>query len=481
MKRKPMDSKKVPDNTSRDSVKHILLKGVFWRILAIEGVLLIWSIFYMFITEEGSSGDLFWYAMRIVLLVGIIILFMMVSLKSFLTRKVITSLEAIALANRKLKGDDLSARNVDLPEDAPMEIQQIADSRKKMLDTILEVSEERLHLINFIKDTFGRYLSKNVVEEILASPEGRRIGGQKKTVTILMSDLRGFTSMSEDSDPEEIVRLLNRYLENMSKVIVSYGGIIDEFIGDSILAIFGGSEKHADDPHRAVACGVVMQNALDDLNETFVKEGYPPLAMGIGINTGTVVVGNIGSEVRTKYGIVGSAVNVAARIESNTTGGEVFLGEATYELVKSSVVSSEPHTVIMKGLKRPLVYYSVTTVGAPYSVSLRVTDKNERGTEISLPFKYWVIEDEKISGQGMSGETQKINENTIMAVLEQPLPRLTNIKLIFDFCTDTHCFEEIYAKVTSVGGDDGVDVCRFTITSIHPEDRAALEKWTATA
>ena len=234
MNKERIHTNAAPGKSSRKSVKHILLKGVFWRILVIEGVLLVWSVFYMLITEDADGMDLLWYTLRIVLLVGIIILFMMVSLKSFLTRKVITSLENIALANRRLVDDDPAAREVVLPTDAPEEIRQIAESRKQMLDTIFKVSEERLHLMNFIKDTFGRYLSKKVVEEILASPEGQKIGGQRKTVTILMSDLRGFTYMSETNDPERIVSLLNRYLERMSKVIVSYGGIIDEFIGDAI-------------------------------------------------------------------------------------------------------------------------------------------------------------------------------------------------------------------------------------------------------
>jgi len=477
MKKERTDTRSEPDESSQDSVKHILLKGIFWRILAIEGILLVWSVFYMLITEKGSGSDLFWYAMRIVLLVGIIILFMMVSLRSFLTRKVIASLEAIASANRRLKDDDPAARDVVLPADAPKEIRQIAESRKQMLDMIFKVSEERLHLMNFIKDTFGRYLSKKVVEEILASPEGQKIGGQSKTVTILMSDIRGFTYMSENNDPEKIVSLLNRYLERMSKVILSYGGTIDEFMGDAILAIFGGPEQHADDPERAVACGIAMQNSLAELNEEFVKEGFPPLEMGIGINTGTVVIGNIGSEVRIKYGIVGSAVNMASRIESNTTGGEVFVGESTYELVKSSAVVDKPRTVMMKGLKRPLVYYPAKAIGTPYNVKLQASDEQESGAAISLPFHYWVIENEKIRDEGMSGETLMITESTSVAAVERPLRELSNVKLKFDFCTDAHCFDEIYAKVTTAEGSAKKDVSRFKITSIHPEDREVLKKW----
>jgi class 3 adenylate cyclase len=468
----------APGKPSRDSVKHILLKGVFWRILIIEGVLLVWSVFYMLITEEAGGMDLLWYTLRIVVLVGIIILFMMVSLRSFLTRKVIASLEAIVLANKQLTDDNPAAREVVLPADAPMEIRQIADSRKLMLDTIFKVSEERLRLMNFIKDTFGRYLSQKVVEEILASPEGRRIGGQRKTVTILMSDLRGFTYMSENNDPERTVALLNRYLERMSRVIVSYGGTIDEFIGDAILAIFGVPEAHDDDPVRAAACGVAMQNELVELNVDFVKEGYAPLEMGIGINTGQVVVGNIGSDVRMKYGIVGSAVNVAARLESITTGGEVLVGESVYEQAKGLVAVDKAHSAMLKGLKHPLVYYPVRAVGAPYDVKLNTWAVDEKKViPMHLPFHLWVIEDERIGEDGISGKTLTINENDIVAVLEKPLERLVDVKLRFDFCSDAHCFDDIYAKVTTVERGETDTVNRFAITSINPEDRTVLQKW----
>ena len=291
-----------------------------------------------------------------------------------------------------------------------------------MLDTIFKVSDERLRLVKFIRDTFGRYLSKKVVDEILESPDGRKIGGRREAVTILMSDLRGFTSLSETSDPEDMVRLLNRYLERMSKVIMEYDGMIDEFIGDAILTVFGVPEKHESDPLRAVACGLAMQNALKELNDELVREGHPNLEMGIGINTGSVIVGNIGSEMRTKYGIVGTTINIASRIESNTIGGQVFIGESTYNLVKELVTVDPPQTIIMKGLKKPLVIYSVSEIGPPYNIKLDFPVSKGNGVEIILPFSFWkVVEGKKIADESLHGETITLNDSEITASIQPPL------------------------------------------------------------
>lgn len=459
------------------SVREILLMGVFWRILIIEGILLLWSLLYRLLTDGPGLADLFWYAMRIIALVTVIILFIVVTLRSFLTKKIILPLEVITSANRRLQDNDPSAREVNLPDDAPKEIHEIVGTRTQMLNTIFKVSEERLRLMNFIRETFGRYLSKKVVDEILESPDGQKIGGRRETVTILLSDLRGYTSLSETRDPEEMVQLLNRFLERMSKVILKYEGMIDEFVGDAILAIFGVPEKRQDDPARAIACGLAMQNALVELNEQIVSEGYPPLEMGIGINTGTVIVGNIGSEMRMKYGIVGAAVNIASRIESNTTGGQVLIGEATYPLVRDLITAESPQTVLMKGLKKPLVHYPITAIGAPYNVQLNFRPDTEEGVEISLPFHCWKVEDKKISGESMSGETVVMNENLFTAAVNPSLEPMTNIKLIFDFCMDAHCFDDIYAKVVSLKEYKGQTVNHLKLTSINKKDRDILKKW----
>ena len=461
-----------------EGVRKVLLMGIFWRILIIEGILLVWSLFYMVISDHHAQPiDLFWYAVRITLLIAVIILFIMVTFRRFLNKKIIQPLEAVSEANRRLKEDDSAETDLDLPDDTPLEIREIVDTRKDMLATILKVSEERLRLTNFVRDMFGRYLSKKIVDNILESPEGHKIGGRRETVTILFSDIRGFTGIAERMDPEEMVQLLNRYLERMTKIILEYDGIIDEIVGDAILAVFGVPEKRDADPEHAVACALAMQNALADLNQELISEEYTPFEMGIGINTGSVIVGNIGSEARMKYGVVGAAVNTASRIESNTVGGQVMIGESTYGLVKDLVTIEEPQVIMMKGIKKPLITYLVTAIGPPYNLELKMRTEIKEGVPMSLPFSCWKVKDKKIAEEVLSGETVKFYENFIIATVVPPLEPLTDIKMIFDFCVDAHCFEDIYAKVLSVEEKSGGSVHQLQITSINPKDRDLLTKW----
>ncbi len=466
-----------PDNA--EGVRKVLLKGIFWRILIIEAILLVWSLAWRILTDPlVTPAGLFWYAVRIVVLIAVIILFIWLTFRRFLTRKIIVPLEAIAEANRRFREDDRDSGAIALSASAPREIRDIVDTRNKMLDTILKVSTERLRLINFIRETFGRYLSRKVVDRILESPEGSRIGGRKETVTILMSDIRGFTGLSEASDPQVMVRLLNRYLDRMSRVIVGYDGIIDEIVGDAILAVFGVPERRPDDPHRAVACALAMQNALDELNADIRAEGHPMLEMGIGINSGDVIVGNIGSEVRMKYGIVGAAVNTASRIESNAIGGQVLIGESTYREVKDAVQADPPRAFMMKGIKHPLVIYSVHGIGAPYDVALARRPEKPEGVRLALPFRCFTVhEDKKIDDHAFYGETQFFAEGRFTARIDGALPVFGEVKVIFEFCVDAHCFSDIYAKVVEAErGKDG-GFYRLRITSIEPADRGILRRW----
>jgi len=462
-----------------NSVRSTLVAGVFWRILIIEMILLVWSLAYRAATEDAGAADLFWFAVRILILVAIIIAFVTYSLRSFLQRKIILPLEIISKANLGLDTEAPAVNPVDLPANTPEEIVEIVDTRKRMLEAILKVSGERLRLVKFIRETFGRYLSQKVVDEILASPDGHKIGGRRETVTILMADLRGFTSIADTSDPEETVRLLNRFFGAMAKIITAYDGMIDEFLGDGILTIFGVPQRHADDPARAVACALEMQNALQELNAQLEKEGIPALEMGIGINTGGVIVGNIGSEIRAKYGIVGLPVNTASRIESLTTGGQVLIGEPTYRIVASDVRVDPPQTVMMKGLNSPLVCFPVKAISHPYRVELMLPEKNGRPVEIRLPMTCWIMEGKKVIEPAVQGQTLFINGDEWTVTVTPPLAPLTDIKIQLDFCTEAHCFGPIYAKAIETCDPAHKPSCRLRITAIAQPDRDILDGWMA--
>src|SRR5215475_1771544 len=214
----------------------------------------------------------------------------------------------------------------------------------------------------FIRETFGRYVSEEVVTQLLDAPEGLELGGAKRKVTILMSDLRGFTTLAECLEAQEVMRFLNRYLEAMVDVILAYRGTIIEILGDGLLVLFGAPLSRDDDAERAVACALAMQLRMDDTNAPNRRLGLPDVEMGIGIHTGEVVVGNIGSQQRTKYGVVGSAVNLTARIESYTTGGQILISPTTYAETAALLTVSHQLTVAPKGVAAPITRSAVTAI-----------------------------------------------------------------------------------------------------------------------
>ena len=209
----------------------------------------------------------------------------------------------------------------------------------------------------FIRETFGRYVSDDVVASLLGSPEALRLGGELRKVTVMMSDLRGFTAVAERLTPEEAIRFLNGYLQTMVDLILRYGGTINEIMGDGILVIFGAPTVAADDAERAVACGVAMQRAMVDVNARSRERGLPEVEMGIGIHTGEVIVGNIGSDRRMKYAAVGSHVNLTGRIESYTTGGQLLISESTLQEVGTIVEVGRSLRIEPKGARKEMIVW----------------------------------------------------------------------------------------------------------------------------
>jgi len=306
---------------------------------------------------------------------------------------------------------------------------------------------ESLRQRDFIRDTFGRYLSNEVVEELLDSPAGLKMSGENREVTFLVSDLRGFTAMTASLSPHRVIEIMNRYFEQMVDVIAGYKGTVNEFTGDGILAFFGAPLYADDDAERAVACAIEMQNALVAVNAEQRRLKLPELAMGIGINTGEVVVGNIGSERRASYGAVGTPINTAYRIESFTVGGQILISPTTHDRIESELTVIGTKEVKFKGLDEPVTLHDVAGIGAPYQVFLP-EKKAVSLTRLNppLPVECFLLEGKTVSDRLIAGRITHLAENVAEVVLDQKLTAYTNLRIVLAI-PEARGLSECYAKV----------------------------------
>jgi len=232
-------------------------------------------------------------------------------------------------------------------------------AKGKLYRQLVETKREVELRNNFISEIFGRYTSDALVSQLLNSPGALKMGGETRKVTILFSDLCGFTPLCATLDPQRVVRMLNIHLSAMTDVIMSHGGTIDEFLGDAILVIFGAPIVADDCAQRALTCAIAMQHAMEGVNRRLSDEGLPALQMGIAVHTGEVVAGNIGSDRRAKWGIVGSAVNLVTRIEEFTSGGQILCSEETLREVGDLVDFDERVEIPGKGGTEPVQVVSL--------------------------------------------------------------------------------------------------------------------------
>jgi adenylate cyclase len=231
---------------------------------------------------------------------------------------------------------------------------------------LLNKTKKQLELRNnFIRKVFSFYMSDEVVNSILKAPSKNKLGGEETKVTILFSDLRNFTPLSEHLSAEKLVSLLNAYFTKMVRVIEKYKGTVDSFIGDAIMVIFGAPLSTEDDSLRAISCALEMQKELKKLNKSNKNLGLPQLEMGVGINTGIAVVGNIGSKKRMQYSAIGSCVNLSSRIQDLSLGGQTLISEETYLEVANNIEIIGHLRVKVKGIESPITIYDVEKVVVP--------------------------------------------------------------------------------------------------------------------
>ena len=237
-----------------------------------------------------------------------------------------------------------------LPVVSPDEIGQLTASFNRMVAGL----KER----DFISNTFGRYVDQEIARELLSRPEASRMGGEKREVVILFSDVRGFTPLAESLSPEATIYLINRHFSRMIEVIQAHRGIIVDFLGDAILAFFDPLEGPLEPAvGRSIGCALKMQEAVKA--ENLAESGYPSLHIGIGLHAGEVVVGNIGSPKRAKYGIIGSAVNLTHRIQGQAQSGEVMISEAVQNHSPEMLAVRRTFQTNLKGIAHPVTLYAV--------------------------------------------------------------------------------------------------------------------------
>jgi len=220
-------------------------------------------------------------------------------------------------------------------------------------------AHERLAREEVARANYSRFLPEVVVKQMLENPDSFKLGGVSQTITILFADIRGFTRISEHAPPEKIVSLLNRYFSAMTEIIFAHGGTLDKYLGDGLMALFGAPTATPDDASNALNAAVAMQRRMLGINRELHDEGFPEIGVGMGLHTGEVVVGYIGSDRRSEYTAIGDTVNTSSRLESNALGGEILLSDATAKAAHSRYKLKPREPIMVKNRQQPVNLWEV--------------------------------------------------------------------------------------------------------------------------
>ena len=278
----------------------------------------------------------------------------------------IVMVTALKETEEKIKGleagaDDFLTKPVDRAEllarvKSLLRIKHLHDELtqiNKALDQRVKEQIEQIQSLSRLK----QYFSPRLAESLIHDEDIGKV--KRKNLTIFFVDIRGFTSLSEKMEPEELLNLLNEYFSEMIQIIFDCGGTVGKFMGDGIMGFFGDPEEYPDHAQRAINMALKMQGRVKELNEESLFWGDFPLSIGIGINTGYITVGNIGPENHQDYTVIGRHVNLAARLEQEAKPGQILISQRTYNLVKEAIKVEKIGEVAMKGFERPVPVYSV--------------------------------------------------------------------------------------------------------------------------
>jgi class 3 adenylate cyclase len=244
--------------------------------------------------------------------------------------------------------------NVSLPIASRDEVGVLTRSFNQMARSLREKE--------MIKRAFTRYVAREVVDEILKDPERPALREERRDVTVLFCDMRGFTSLAERLDPEEVVLLLNEYYELMIDITFKHDGTLDKFLGDGVMAVFGAPIPHPDHSIRAARTALEVQTALAELSDRRVQAGKDPVAVGIGVSAGEAVTGTVGTQDRMEYAVIGESVTLAARLEAAATAGQILISRRTYDNIAQLVEVRSLGTLAFKDMDEPVEAYELLSL-----------------------------------------------------------------------------------------------------------------------
>jgi adenylate cyclase len=338
----------------------------------------------------------------------------------------------------------------------------------EMEDSLMAERKKLSEMSDLLKKMFGRYLSTEVMNSLIEDPASLELGGEKRSVTIMMTDLRGFSALSERLEPEQVVQMLNAYFEIMVDVVLKYNGTINEFIGDALLVIFGAPQEMPDRAQRAVACAIEMQNAMAGVNTKNRALGLPELEMGIGLNETEVIVGNIGSSKRSKYAVVGSGVNLTSRIESYTVGGQILVSESVRREAGEVLRIDAQRDVFPKGSETALRIYEVGGIAGEFNLILEEPPRAFVTLVRRIPITYTLLEGKDIGSKRRKGAVVRLSRNCAEIKLESRVEAMTNLKMNLSDVDEKIAIRDFYGKVARRADDNDL-IHTVYFTSVPPE------------
>ncbi len=339
-------------------------------------------------------------------------------------------------------------------------------------------SETEALLPTQFERTAARKVLLDKVESLLKESDFIDSTPESRRVTILLSDIRGFTALAETYSAKTVVDLLNRYFSIMSEVIVKYGGTIDKLMGDSIMVLFGAPRSDRSDVERAIACAVEMQQAMSDFNQQNDHLGLPEMFMGIGVNTGEVMAGPIGSDHHREYTVIGDEVNLASRIEAQSLRGQILISENTYELAMPYVLVGDPNRVQVKGKKEAVNLYELlgTTKPRAMTVPRREIRKSPR-VNVNMPCYFQRLDGKNVLPEHYKAQVIDIGYNGLQMVSPIALETFAEIKMQVSLQLLGSATTDIYARVVTAEMTDGKVVCSLEFSGIDMAGQQTIKQF----